>query len=137
MSDTAMSVRDYARILLAGIRLFNGLAGLFVPGLLVRRLRSEPATDPVALYALRLFGIRTILIAIDLLRSDEEARAKAIRLAPVIHASDTVAAAIASRSGRVPARAGTTIVIISTVNTILSLIMQPSRPRSQSARRGR
>ena len=129
MSETAKSFRDYARIVLAGIRLFNGLTGLLAPGVLVQRLGSDPATSPATLYVFRMFGIRTILVGLDLLRSDEEVRAKAIRQAPVIHASDTLAAVLAHRSGRLPKRAGATIVTISTLNTILALLMQPPRSK--------
>lgn len=53
---------------LAGIRLFNGAAGLLAPELLIRRL--DPDREPpsaAAVYAFRLFGIRTILLGLDLL----------------------------------------------------------------------
>ena len=36
MSDNLEDYRDYARILLAGIRLFNGTVALFAPTLLAR-----------------------------------------------------------------------------------------------------
>ena len=52
---------DSARIALAGIRLFNGIAALFVPATLARRLGVDPETNRAALYVLRLFGVRTIL----------------------------------------------------------------------------
>jgi hypothetical protein len=53
---------DFARITLAGIRLFNGVAALFVPTTLARRLGVDPEANPAALYALPLFGVRTVLI---------------------------------------------------------------------------
>lgn len=115
-----------ARLLLGGIRIVNGSIGLFYPQLISRQLGSDPAQDPAGHYALRLFGIRTILIGLDLLRKDGKARDNAISVAPLIHASDTVAALIAARSGVLPDRAATNIVAISAANTVLALLMQLS-----------
>ncbi|HEX2173908.1 MAG TPA: hypothetical protein VHL09_15855 [Dehalococcoidia bacterium] len=122
------STRDGARVLLAGIRLINGLLGLVAPGLIARRFGSAPKENPAAIYALRLFGIRTILIAIDLLHRDGRTRAHAVRVAPLIHASDTMAAILARRSGRLPGQTGAAIVLISALNTLLAVVMQrPTR----------
>ena len=63
MPDRSERARASARVLLARIRLFNGAAALFVPAVVVRRLGTEPEASPTALYAFRLFGVRTILIA--------------------------------------------------------------------------
>ena len=111
---------DLARILLALIRLVNGLAALFAPGLLARRLGIDPHATPAALYVLRMFGVRTVLIAADLLASGPR-RSNALRAAPVIHASDTLAAFLAARSANFP-RDGRAIVAISALNTVLAII---------------
>ena len=113
---------DYARITLAGIRLFNGVAALFVPATLARQLGVEPAANPAALYALRLFGVRTVLIGAQLLLRDDEVRAHSLRVAPAIHALDASAALIAGERGQLPQRAATTAAIISTVNTVLAIV---------------
>ena len=113
--------RDIARILLACIRLFNGLAGLFAPAMLARRLGVDPEANPGMLYVFRMFGIRTVLIGAELLIQTGERRAEATRRAVVIHASDTVAAFIATRSGQFP-KNGRIIVWISAVNTVLAII---------------
>ena len=113
---------DYARITLAGIRLFNGVAALFVPATLARQLGVEPAANPAALYALRLFGVRTVLIGAQLLLRDDEVRAHSLRVAPAIHALDASAALIAGERGQLPRRAATTAAIISTVNTVLAIV---------------
>lgn len=115
---------DYARITLAGIRLFNGVAALFVPATLARRLGVDPAANPAALYALRLFGVRTVLIGAQLLLRDGGVRAHSLRVAPVIHALDASAALIAGERGQLPRRAATTAAVISTVNTVLAIIAQ-------------
>ena len=52
-----------------------------------------------------MFGIRTILIALDLVTGDEAERERALRRAPLIHAADrraprSPACAATSRRGR-------------------------------------
>ena len=113
---------NYARITLAGIRLFNGVAALFVPATLARQLGVDPAANPAALYALRLFGVRTVLIGAQLLLRDGGVRAHSLRVAPAIHALDASAALIAGERGQLPRRAATTAAIISTVNTVLAIV---------------
>ena len=118
-------IRTAARLLLAGIRLLNGAIALCAPELISRQLGTPPAARPVTQYALRMFGIRTILLALDLLRPAGPVRDQAIRLAPIVHGSDTIAATLAARSGTLPTRAATSIVAISAINTLLALVMQP------------
>ena len=113
---------NYARVTLAGIRLFNGVAALFVPATLARGLGVDPEANRAALYALRLFGVRTVLIGAQLLLRDGGVRAHSLRVAPAIHALDATAALIAGERGQLPRRAATTAAIISTVNTALAII---------------
>jgi hypothetical protein len=117
--------RDFARRLLAAIRLFNGGAGLLFPEALARRLGIDPDLNPGALYFIRLFGVRTVLLGSDLLRP--ERRAQALRQAVLIHGSDTLAAGIAAFSGRLPGKAGLTITFISALNTVLALLASRGR----------
>jgi hypothetical protein len=127
MSDKLEHWRDYARIALAGIRIFNGAAALFAPALLARRLGGDANSNRAALYVLRLFGIRTIIIGIELLAPDEELRANALRYAIPIHASDTISAAIAGIQGQLPSRASIMLTAISGVNTVLAILAQPRK----------
>jgi hypothetical protein len=113
---------DYARITLAGIRLFNGVAALSVPATLARQLGVDPAANPAALYALRLFGVRTVLIGAQLLLRDGGVRVHSLRVAPAIHALDASAALIAGGRGQLPQRAATTAAVISSVNTLLAIV---------------
>jgi energy-converting hydrogenase Eha subunit E len=122
-------IRTNARLLLAGIRLLNGSIALLSPGLITRQLGAGDEEYTTAHYALRMFGIRTILIAIDLLRPAGPARDHAIRIAPIIHASDTAAATLAVRLGTLSTGAALSVITISAVNTLLSLVMQPPRAR--------
>src|SRR5438034_8265871 len=100
MSDKLEHSRDYARILLAGIRLFNGTAALFAPTLLARQFKDNP--NSAVIYVLRLFGVRTIIAGIELLVPDEQVRASALRYALPIHAADTLSAALAGLPGPLP-----------------------------------
>lgn len=118
-----------ARVLLAGVRLTMGTAGLLVPDLVIRRLGIDPATQPAMRYPLRMFGIRTVLIGADLLADDDPRRQHAELLAPVVHGSDTVAAFLARRRGDLPAPAGTMATAISAVNLVLALVNLAVRPR--------
>lgn len=108
-------VADSARITLAGVRLVNGTLGLLAPHVLARRLGADPNENPALLYALRLFGVRTVAIAVDLFDREPSA----LRAALPIHASDTLAAAFLAR--RLPMREGATVVGISALNTALAL----------------
>ena len=105
------------------------MVALLAPWLIVRRFGDDAREHPVASYALRMFGVRTVLIAIDLLRADGHERAHAIRVAPIIHASDAVTAALAARSGKVPASSAAAIVAISSLNTVLAVLMQNTKRR--------
>ncbi len=125
MSDKLEHYRDYARILLAGIRLFNGAAALFTPKLLARQFGDNP--NHAVVYALRLFGVRTIIVGIELLAPDEELRASALRYAIPIHASDTLSAALAGIQGQLPSRASMMLTAISGVNTALAIVAQPRK----------
>jgi hypothetical protein len=114
-------LREPARILLACIRLINGLMALFVPGFVAHQIGVDTRTNPGIVYVFRMFGIRTVLIGAELLMQTGDRRAEALRRAVLIHASDTLAAFLASRSPNFPQR-GKVIVWISAFNTLLAVI---------------
>src|SRR5918994_1514190 len=124
MTTILKRANDYSRILLASIRLFNGIAALFVPRMLARRLGVDPDANPAALYVLRLFGVRTVLIGAQLLLRDGALRAHSLRVAPLIHALDATAAVVAGVQRQLPPRAAATAALISTTNTVLAVIAQ-------------
>ena len=62
-----MTPRSWARYTLAGIRLLNGGAALFTSEELAKRLGADPKTNGAVIYALRMFGVRTIAIGTELL----------------------------------------------------------------------
>jgi hypothetical protein len=113
--------REYARILLANIRILMGGLALLAPGFLAQRIGVDPDASPGTLYVFRMFGIRTVLIGAELFTRSRERRAEALRRAVLIHASDTLAAFLATRSGQFP-KGGRAIVWISAFNTFLALV---------------
>lgn len=116
------TIRELARISLGLIRLVNGLIALVAPSIIIRRFLTPGAEAPqVAVYGLRMFGIRTVLIALDILRGGPN-RAHARNVAPIIHASDLITATLVMRSGRAPGGTGPLIVAISGVNTLLAIL---------------
>ncbi len=127
MSDNLDRYRDYARYLLAGIRLFYGVTALFAPSLIARQLGVGPHSNRAIIYPLRLFGVRTIIIGIELLVPDEDIRANAVRYAVPIHASDTIAAALVGIQKQVPSRTSIMLTAISGVNTALAIFIQPRK----------
>ena len=129
MSDKLEHYRDYARILLAGIRLFNGTAALFAPTLLARQFKDNP--NSAVIYVLRLFGVRTIIAGIELLVPDEEVRASALRYALPIHASDTLSAALAGIQGQLPPQVSILLAALSGANTGLAILAQPHQGKTE------
>jgi hypothetical protein len=113
---------DKARVALAVIRLLNGVLALIVPKVLIGRISPGHPPDPAAVYAFRLFGIRTILIGRDLLRESGAERDKAVAEAPIIHGSDTATASLLTVTKAVSPRMGVPLILISGLNTALSVI---------------
>jgi hypothetical protein len=97
------------------VRLVNGGVALVAPQFLAGRVGIDPEATRGASYVFRMFGMRTALIALDLLGPDSRRRDEAIARAPVIHASDAIAAARAHFSGRLPDNSGVTITLLALV----------------------
>ncbi|GAA3442848.1 hypothetical protein [Planomonospora venezuelensis] len=108
---------DGARRALALVRIVMGTTALLAPGLIAGRLQDAPGRNPAAPYVLRLFGVRTVVMGLDLLAGD----ARALRSAPLVHASDALAALAAGRAGQVPWRGAAAAAGLSAVNTALAL----------------
>ncbi|MGW1672361.1 hypothetical protein [Streptomyces sp. NPDC002324] len=122
MSTRKAAPRAVSIYALAGIRLVNGAAGLLAPGLLIRRLDPDgEGPSPAAVYAFRLFGIRTILLGLDLLTNRDERLRDDLRDGVLIHVSDTATAATLGLSGRLPPRTAVLTTLISAANTVLAV----------------
>src|SRR4051812_320371 len=122
MADIEVRAASFGRVALGLVRLVNGVLGLVVPHTLIGRIESGDTPSPAAVYAFRLFGVRTVLLGRDLLWGSDTVRAKAVAEAPLIHGSDTATATLLTVTGRVPIRSGATLIAISGTNTLLALI---------------
>jgi hypothetical protein len=110
------------RYTLAAVRGVNGAASLFAPRWLAQRTGVDPDANPAALYALRLFGVRTIYLSLELLVARRDHLRDALRVAPAIHASDALSAFAAGRAGQLPPSSARTATIISSVNFVLAVL---------------
>ena len=133
MSATA-TVGKVARYALGGVRIIAGTTGLLAPAMIISRFgEGNPTANPAAIYGLRLFGIRTVLIGVDLFRLHGRDLDRALKAAPIIHASDTATVLALQRNkqlspgARPPARC-----MISGLNTVLAVIAYLASRRSRS-----
>jgi hypothetical protein len=113
---------------LAIIRLVNGGLGLLAPNILVRRLGAPAGGDTVANYPFRMFGIRTLFLGWDLLILRGPDLERAVKMAVIIHASDTVSAAKGGIRHEVPRKTAVMTTAVSAVNTGLALVALRGRP---------
>jgi hypothetical protein len=124
-------VRHAPRIALGVIRLTNGLLALLVPGFLAERLGRAGERSSAAHYLLRMFGIRTVFLGLDLLTPDDDRRREALRRAPLIHASDVLAALLAGVSRQLPFRAAAAGFGISCINLWLAFAARAEEGRNR------
>ncbi len=110
----------YARYALGAIRLTNGTIALVAPKRLVKTFGADPETNGAAVYALRLFGVRTVCLGLVLLIAEGPVLEDAVRYALPIHATDTMSAVVAGLTGQLPRRAAVTGAVVSAFNTALA-----------------
>ena len=113
--------RDHARLALATIRLVNGTLALAAPNALLRRLGADPNVNKVAIYPMRMFGIRTVVLGVQLLIDAPSPEAD--RFGVVIHATDAATAITAGVRRELPPRVAAMTSIISLINTGLAVII--------------
>jgi hypothetical protein len=118
-----------ARRLLGLIRIVNGAVGLLAPELFIARFDPDRRPSPAAIYAFRLFGIRTVLIGVDLLR-DGPHLPRAVAAAPLIHGSDVATVVALGAQGVIPPRTARATTAISSVNLLLALVAAVSARRA-------
>lgn len=116
-----MAIGESARVALGWIRLVNGAAALLVPGILGRRMTRDVGDHAAVQYPYRLFGIRTVILGLDLLLSDAS-RNDMLKRAVLIHGIDTASAVKAGRQPEIDRRFARAAVVISSVNTVLAVI---------------
>jgi hypothetical protein len=116
-----VTVLSKARYALAAIRIATGSLALVAPSLIIKRFGEDPEKDAAAIYGLRLFGIRTVLIGADLIAEQGQPLQHSINQAVVIHASDTLTAATLGTTGRVRPAMAVPLTLISALNTALAV----------------
>jgi hypothetical protein len=119
--EAKVSVAVKARYALAAIRIANGALALAAPSFIIQRFGEEPGASAAAVYGLRLFGVRTVLIGADLITQQGEALEHTLRQAIVIHASDTATVAGLAVSGRLRPKMAIPLALISALNTALAI----------------
>jgi hypothetical protein len=116
------TIAKTARYTLGSIRIVNGALGLLAPAMIIRRFGDPvPAANPAAIYGLRLFGVRTVLIGADLLRPPGPELDHALRAAPLIHASDTATVLALRRGKQLSPELARPLLLISGTNTVLAV----------------
>jgi hypothetical protein len=122
-----------ARFALGGVRIVAGSLGLFAPAMIISRFGDgNPSANPAATYGLRLFGIRTVLIGADLIRLRGRDLDRALRAAPIIHASDTATVLTLQRRKQLSPERARPLALISGLNTVLALIAYLAARRSRT-----
>jgi hypothetical protein len=122
-----------ARWALAVIRVVNGAIALVAPWVIVKRFGEIPGESAAAIYGLRLFGVRTVLIGADLVTQRGPSLVHVTRQAVVIHATDTMTVAGLVLFGRLRPRTAIPLALISATNTVLATISWlASRRQEQS-----
>lgn len=107
---------------LAGIRLTNGVLGLLAPRILLRRLGTDAGRGDSAVYPLRLFGIRNIVLGVDLLTTRDAEFRRAAATSVIVHATDLASVVSGGLRGGIPPGPARIVTILSGINTGLALV---------------
>jgi hypothetical protein len=126
-------IGNTARFALGAIRLIAGTTGLLAPAMIISRFGDDNPTDnPAAIYGLRLFGIRTVLLGADLIRLHGRDLDRALLQAPLIHASDTATVLTLQRNKQLSPERARPLALISGLNTVLAVTAYLAARRSRS-----
>jgi hypothetical protein len=111
---------EFAWKALAGIMLVNGSLGVLAPRFLIRGLGIKPEIEPGMIYVFRMFGIRTLFLAVDLFRVPDQ-RGRSLREGVLVHGTDMTAALAGAALGQLPWRQGLMVAGVSLLNTALAI----------------
>jgi hypothetical protein len=115
-----MQRQELAGFALAAIRTVNGLAALLAPKKMLQRLGVDPEANGAAVHVARMFGIRTVLLGVELFAARGERREELLQTGLLIHASDATSAFMAGMSKDLPRRVALPVTLISCINTYLA-----------------
>ena len=122
-----------ARFALGGVRILAGSTGLLAPAMIISRFGDDdPSANAAAIYGLRLFGVRTVLIGADLFRLHGRDLDRALWAAPIIHASDTATVLTLQRNKQLSPERARPLALISGLNTLLAVTAYLASRRSRS-----
>ncbi len=122
-----------ARYALGGIRVVNGTLALVAPAVIQERMGDPVAgSNAAAVYGLRLFGVRTVVLGADLIRLRGEALRHAVRSALLIHAGDTATVLLLLRNRQLSPELARPLALISGLNTVLAATAFLADRRSRS-----
>ena len=122
-----------ARIALGSIRIVAGTTALLAPGMIISRFGdANPTTNPAAIYGLRMFGIRTVLIGADLIRLGGRDLDRALWAAPIIHATDTATVLTLQRNKQLSPERARPLALLSGLNTALAVTALLAARRGRS-----
>jgi len=89
---------------------------------LIKRVDPNVPPSPAAIYAFRMFGVRTIFLGIDLLVRPDADVERSLQKGVLIHGSDVATAALLGWRRRVPPRTAVLLMGISLMNVALAVI---------------
>jgi hypothetical protein len=122
-----------ARYALGGVRMVTGTVGLLTPAVIVARFGDAvPGQNPAAIYALRMFGIRTVILGAHLILSRGRELDHALWVSPVIHASDLATVLGLRHSKQVSPEVARPLALISGLNTALAVTAVVAARRSRA-----
>jgi hypothetical protein len=92
-----------------------------MPAVIIRRLGGRDPGDAAAIYGLRLFGVRTVVLGADLFRLRKRELRAALRSAVLIHGSDTATVLSLWRNKQLSPERARPLALISGANTALAV----------------
>jgi hypothetical protein len=117
------TVARISRYALGAVRIVAGSLGLFAPAMIQQRLGDQaPDRNAAAVYGLRLFGVRTIVIGADLFLLRKAELDHALRSAVLIHASDTATVLGLKRRKLLSPELARPLALISGLNTVFAVV---------------
>ena len=88
------------------VRFIIGAISWFLPTVMSRMMLIDPRTNPALSYALRLFGVRDVLMGVLIQAPRGEALDRQLYVGVAIDLVDVVASGIAGSTGQISKRAG-------------------------------